>query len=111
LQSTVYVLSSDGKTLYDVQALRAETTLNLYCTCQAGSKGQMCKHRVGLIEGNLQSVAPKTDAESLDMMLTWIRASEYPALVASLRAAEAAEKKAKIDIASIKKKIESMMKG
>ena len=46
------VLSSDGVTLYDVEAYATADGVRFSCTCKAGQNGMVCKHRTMLAVGD-----------------------------------------------------------
>jgi hypothetical protein len=111
MQMVVYVLSSDGVTQYAIKGLLDNTKLKLYCECQSGVMGKFCKHRIELIEGDLKNIGAKTNKSSLDILLEWIRVSNFPLVVRELREFESAEIKAKSNVTAFKKKVGLMMEG
>lgn len=83
----------------------SDTNLNAYCTCPAGDNGQYCKHRFGLMNGEVKALVSGNGHE-LPTLAAMLAGSDietaYQRVIDAERIADAAKKqlaKAKKDLA------------
>lgn len=98
-----HILSSDGVTLYPAGFSIDERVLSIYCGCPAGLLDKWCKHKMGLISGDVSPFG-NVDPAVIDELLTCIRTSQFPKLIDDLRQAEK-------DVLTAKKKVENAKKA
>lgn len=106
---TFRVRGSQGD-LYEIAAERVGRDLRMFCTCQAGATGQHCKHRIGLLVGDLTDLASGNDAD-VQMLATWLPGSPLADALVMVTAAEAEVKAAQGRLAKAKKEIARAMYG
>ena len=111
MNSTIFVDSTDGFTIYKIDVHFEDEKLNLYCSCQAGSLGKLCKHKLAIAGNDWDKVSKETSSESQACVKKWINLSGYEQLVVALSDAEKTEQVAKINVVKMKKNIEKLMKG
>lgn len=51
------VRSSSSNEIYDIRVLAFDGGLTMTCTCPAGTNGQHCKHRIGILDGDISALA------------------------------------------------------
>jgi len=49
----------------------------VFCNCQAGTYGKLCKHKTGLLDGNLSILFDKADQEKLLQVMELVKKSKY----------------------------------
>ena len=110
MDATIFVTSTDGLSIYKIEAHFEDEKLNLYCSCQAGLLGKLCKHKLAIAGNDWSKVAKETSPESQEYVKSWVSLSGYEQLVVALANAEKAEQEAKANVVKLKKRIEKMMK-
>ncbi len=81
---------------YNVHFDFSDNKLTVFCNCQAGTYGKLCKHKTGLLDGNLSIIFNKADQEKLLQIIELVKKSKYTELMSSY--------------SIIKKEIEEMQK-
>lgn len=82
--------------------------LTVSCTCGAGSKKQVCKHRLNLLAGSLQGVV-SDNHDQMASAIGWANDSRLAGAIAELEAAEAAQEAATAEVKALKKKLGLLM--
>jgi hypothetical protein len=85
------VYSSDGASTYSVVVEWNGKDLSVVCNCKAGSMGDWCRHKGGILNGEEAILAAKDD---LTDVLQWVKASPVHAAMFSIQAAEIQQKEA-----------------
>lgn len=93
---------------YLVTFRRDGDNLTATCSCRAGELGQLCKHRVQLINGDVSDLVSDNEPE-VDEIAGLIAGTGVSAALDALRAAEQAEKDAKREVANRKKALARVM--
>lgn len=104
------VWSSDRTRTYSIEACETAGSIRFSCDCDAGAKETLCRHRAGLLSGELDALASGNadDVKRLYEMLSDSRIAEaFATLVDLEQQAEAL----KGEIARQKKKVARLMKG
>jgi hypothetical protein len=57
---TFKVTSSSGEP-YNIQFIFSDNQFTVFCNCQAGIFGKLCKHKIGLLDGDPSLLLDKTD--------------------------------------------------
>jgi hypothetical protein len=81
---------------YDVHFDFSDNKLTVFCNCQAGIYGKICKHKTGLLDGNLSILFDKTDEKTLLQVVEFVEKSKYKEVMSAYNL--------------IKKEIEEMQK-
>ena len=98
MDASIFVFSTDGLTTYKLDAHFEDEKLNLYCNCQAGSLGKLCKHKLAIAGNDWSTVAEETNLDSQKCVKSWVSLSGYEQLVIELTNAEKSEKEAKENV-------------
>ena len=72
--------SSSGEP-YDVVFTNEGTFFTVFCTCKAGIYGKLCKHKAKFLQGDESMLQNPGDAPALAEIRSWVRTSEYTALL------------------------------
>lgn len=100
------VASSDGQRTYDCEAILRRDGVRFTCTCDAGSWGQHCKHRIGLLTGVVEGDA--TTREQARILRSWYDGSEEMALLAAIQAHEKEIKRQQRDMQKKKERLATL---
>lgn len=110
----VIPVMGDSGSRYECTLVASGGRLALHCTCQAGEKGTLCKHRVELLAGNYKraeaSGAPGERLREFAALLEGSGLARDCAIVGA-RIAEAEKKAAEIkkEISTAKKQLARLM--
>ena len=86
---------------YELTFIKDGASLTALCTCPAGSFGNVCKHRVAILDGDASAVVGG-DARKVSVVVDWLSGTDVESALADLRAAIAA-KAPKEDLADAKR--------
>lgn len=84
-----FLVKGSAKDPYEVIFIKDDENLTAICTCPAGTYGNVCKHRVSIIEGNGKSIVSENAAD-IETIVTWVVGTDVEAALKALRDAEAA---------------------
>jgi hypothetical protein len=62
---------------YNVHFDFSDNKLTVFCNCQAGTYGKLCKHKTGLLDGDLTILFDKADQETLLQVIEYVKKSKY----------------------------------
>ena len=106
---TFKVTSSSGEP-YNIQFKFSDSQFTVVCNCQAGIFGKLCKHKIGLLDGDPLLLFDKTDQETLELVHDFVKKSRYREIISSYnilkKETEEAQKKEK----RLKEQIEHALK-
>ena len=77
-------------------------SLTALCTCPAGTFGNLCKHRVAILDGDGAAVID-VDVDKIKTIVEWLAGTDVEKALRELRAVESAEDATKDDIAVAKR--------
>lgn len=104
-ETIIKVISSSGEP-YDVHFEFSDNKFKVHCNCPAGIYGKLCKHKTGLLDGDLSLLFNKTDYEILERIHEVVKKSKYSEIITSynilkkeIEVAQKKEKKLKEQIA------------
>lgn len=98
------VYSSDGMSAYTVVVKWNGNELSVACDCKAGSIGDWCRHKNGLLNGEESILAAK---ENLTDVLQWVKASPVYAAMSDIQIAESQQKEAEVLLKKAKSKVQA----
>ena len=78
------------------------------CTCPAGQRGQLCKHRVNILTGD-ESGLVDAKPEEIATVQTWIKGTELEQTLENLEQLDNQAARIKAELASMKKKAARLM--
>jgi hypothetical protein len=107
---SVKVMSSDGFNAYKVEFTRGDGKLGVTCDCAAGSRGKVCKHKLGLLMSNSDSLKVEGSPEIFVQIKEWVLTSSYSSLLQSYDDAVAKHLAAKDNLELVKYRLEKAMR-
>jgi uncharacterized Zn finger protein len=81
-----------------------------FCTCQAGNNGLACKHRTGLMDGDVSDLL-SGNPEDVTRLRTLLQGTNLAAVYEWAQRAEAAATEAKKELESAKRALSKLMHG
>lgn len=76
------VISSAGEP-HDVYFDFSDNKLVVFCNCQAGIHGKLCKHKTGLLDGDSSILFDKSDQNRLEQIHELVRKTKYVEILSS----------------------------
>ena len=84
-----FLVKGSAKDPYEVIFIKDGENLTAICTCPAGTYGNVCKHRVSIIDGDATSVVSDNIAD-VEKIVAWVVGTDVEAALKKMRDAEAA---------------------
>ena len=100
---TVYVQGS-AEEPYQVEFRKNGPNLSAYCTCPAGTVGQLCKHRLRILQGNLDGIVGDR-SEDVKKVVSWLAGTDVAAAIHELIQAEELLEQTKKRVSTLKKNL------
>lgn len=101
--------SSSGEP-YDVDVDFSDNKFTVFCNCQAGIFGKICKHKTSLLDGDSSMLFDKNEQEKLERIHEVVKKSKYAEIISTYKTIkneiEQAQKKEK----KVKEQIEHSLK-
>ncbi len=93
---------------YELTFIKDGASLTALCTCPAGNFGNVCKHRVMVLDGDASAVVDD-DKERVAAVVKWLVGTDVEAALSEMRAADTAPSATKESLAAAKKKLAKAM--
>ena len=103
--------SSDPGSYYHVAFYQEDGRLPIWCDCQAGAYGQLCKHKRQLASGDKRMLHNEDQIEELEVVVEWVKQSPVAQLIADLEKAEKKVKVAQKKVKDLKADLAANMRG
>lgn len=87
---------------------RGNGNVSAYCNCPAGDKGQVCKHRMNIINGNSMAIVTENISD-VDIVRGWIAGSDIEESIRLVNEAEQGVTAAKAALNRAKKHLAAAM--
>ncbi len=84
-----FLVKGSAKDPYEVIFIKDVENLTAICTCPAGTYGNVCKHRISIIDGDAKSVVSENAAD-VETIVAWVVGTDVEAALKEMRNAEAA---------------------
>ena len=84
-----FLVKGSAKDPYEVIFIKDGENLTAICTCPAGTYGNVCKHRISIIDGDSKSVVSENAAD-VETIVAWVVGTDIEAALKEMRDAEAA---------------------
>jgi uncharacterized Zn finger protein len=101
LEPLVFLVQGSSSEPYTVHILRAGARVVATCNCPAGAMGQMCKHRIRIMQGDCQNVVSE-NLEQVRKMPSYLEGTIIPAAFQEIARLEKELEKAKRSLAQAK---------
>lgn len=93
---------------YEITFIKDGKSLTALCTCPAGTYGNLCKHRVAILDGKTKAIS-SDNADQVPKVIEWLSGTDVEAALSELRAAEKSKEHTKEEILRLKKKVARAM--
>ena len=87
MQELTFLVKGSSKDPYEVIFIKDGDSLTAICNCPAGTYGNVCKHRVSILDGSTQSLS-SDNSDDVATVVTWLVGSDVEAALIELRAVE-----------------------
>lgn len=102
---------SSGQEPYNVEFLVEEDRLSVYCNCQAGNFGKLCKHKTELLAGDASRLFDETEVSKLEQLKSLVaRAPEITQLANEIAETEKIIRRKQARVKQAKKEFERKLK-
>jgi len=105
------VRSSDGVSSYLIEMTVSSLELAVQCSCPAGIKGRLCKHKVHLLDNDVSILVDKQQEEDLRLVLSSTRDSASLIELQRYKEAELACNAASASFEQTRKRLERTLRG
>ena len=93
---------------YELTFIKDGDSLTALCNCPAGTFGNLCKHRVAILDGDNSAVI-EDDVGKTGTVVAWLVGTDVESALAELREVEANKDFAKPDLVAAKRKLAKAM--
>ncbi|MCB1864780.1 MAG: hypothetical protein KDG50_05080 [Chromatiales bacterium] len=102
---------SSGAEPYEVEFVIDGNQLSVYCNCQAGSFGKLCKHKTELLAGDTSRLFDETETSKLEELSRIVqRAPEILRLAGEIAQSEKIVRTEQAKLKKAKKQFEASLK-
>jgi hypothetical protein len=106
----IKALSSSGD-YYQVHFEIINDRLTVFCNCQAGIHGKLCKHKIGLLAGDFSKLYDQEEKDKLIQVQELVSKTNYYAILRTYNKVKAEVEEAQKKEAKIKAEVESAIKS
>ena len=93
---------------YEVIFIKDDDSLTAVCDCPAGTFGNLCKHRVAIIDGNDAAIT-SDNKDKVPMIAKWLQGTDVEVALFELRSAEMHKDTPKDEIKALKRDLARAM--
>ena len=108
MEELIFLVKGSSSDTYEITFIKDGDSLTALCTCPAGTFGNLCKHRVAILDGDARSIS-SDNAHLAPKVLEWLAGTDVEAALTVLRAAEQSKDRTKDEIKVLKKKVARAM--
>lgn len=108
MEELVFRVKGSSSDPYEVTFIKDGTSLTALCNCPAGTFGNLCKHRVAILDGNITAIS-SDNAEQAPKVAEWLIGTDVETALAELRNAEKSKDHSKDEVMALKKKVAKVM--
>ncbi len=108
MEELVFLVKGSSSDAYEITFIKDGASLTALCTCPAGTFGNLCKHRVAILDGNSKAIS-SDNADQAPKVIEWLQGTDVEAALSELRAAEKSKQHPKEEIMALKKKVAKAM--
>lgn len=103
MKDLIFKVKGSSGDEYELTFIKDGDSLTALCTCPAGTFGNLCKHRVGILNGSSKAIT-SDNADQVPKVVEWLVGTDVEAALKELRAAEKNKAASKDEIAALKRK-------
>ena len=87
MKELVFLVKGSSAEPYEVVIIRDGDSLTAICSCPAGQHSNVCKHRVGILDGKTQGIV-SDNADRVSEAASWLPGTDVDAALSALRTIE-----------------------
>jgi uncharacterized Zn finger protein len=108
VEELVFLVKGSSSDAYEITFIKDGSSLTALCTCPAGTFGNLCKHRVAILDGNVKAIS-SDNADQAPKVLEWLVGTDVETALAELRVAEKSKEHSKDEVMTLKRKLAKVM--
>lgn len=108
MDQLVFLVKGSSPEPYEVTFIKDGDSLTAICTCPAGTYGNVCKHRVSILDGKDKGIS-SDNAEKVSTVVEWLAGTDVDEALRELRAAEKLKDPEKTALNDAKRKLARAM--
>jgi uncharacterized Zn finger protein len=108
VEELVFQVKGSSSDAYEITFIKDGSSLTALCTCPAGTFGNLCKHRVAILDGKFDSIT-SDNADQAPKVAEWLVGTDVEAALSALREAERSKEQSKEEISAMKKRVAKAM--
>ena len=86
-ENLLFLVQGSALAPYTVEFIKEGARLQARCTCAAGELGQACKHRLSIIDGDVDNIVSENVAQ-VALVPQWLKGSRLEESLMALKRAE-----------------------
>lgn len=87
MEQTTFKVKGSAADPYELTFIKDGNSLTALCTCPAGEFGNVCKHRINILDGKTAAITSGNEDE-VSRICEWLIGSDVEAALNELRAAQ-----------------------
>lgn len=111
METTLYVRSGSSDAIYTLQVICDDGNVIMFCDCNAGAYGKLCKHKLAVIANSKTDIAGQEQEKNFELAQAWINGSTLRRMLAEISTAESEVKSAQTKLKKLKKALEMQLNG
>ena len=108
MDQLIIMVNGSSKDPYELTFIKDGASLTAICTCPAGTFGNLCKHRVAILDGDTKAVVVD-EADKFPKGVEWLAGTDVESALAKLRDVDATSSTAKDVLAAAKRDLARAM--
>jgi len=108
VEQLVFLVKGSSSGTYELTFIKDGASLTALCTCPAGQFGNLCKHRVAILDGLIETIV-SGNADQVPTVTGWLGGTDVETALGELRSAEKSAGVTKDRIMALKKKLARAM--
>lgn len=87
MEERMFLVKGSAMDPYEVTFIKDGASLTAICTCPAGTYGNFCKHRIAILDGNIDGIS-SANADQAAIVVSWLPGTDVEAALIEMRQAE-----------------------
>jgi len=108
MEQLTFLVKGSAKEPYEIIFIKDRDSLTAICNCPAGTYGNLCKHRVNILDGKTSGIT-SDNADKVPTVVEWLAGSDVEPLLEELRRIEKAKDADKNALNDAKRKLARTM--
>lgn len=108
MEELVFRVKGSSGDEYEITFIKDGDSLTALCTCPAGTFGNLCKHRVAIIDGDAKAIS-SDNSDQAPKIVEWVMGTDVEAALKQLHEGEKDKSLAKHEISALKRKVARAM--